>query len=150
MCINYEHATKQFKDSKVKSRLASSTRYVPPLKVRVGILVPVRHEGFYQPFFFCFCGISEWNFTKLACIYQWEKRKSSLGFGDFDPVFKVTRGCGLLKFLQVQYLVPMISLELIVGISPNLHGFIIGRSLKADKILVILTSFSRSQEDFNM
>ena len=33
----------------------------------------------------------------------------------------------------------MIALELMVGISPDLHGFIIETSLKADKILVILT-----------
>ena len=41
----------------------------------------------------------------------------------------------------------MISLEQVDGIPPNLPGCIIGTSLRADKALVALTSFSRSKED---
>ena len=47
-------------------------------------------------------------------------------------------------------LVCTISLKAIDGISPNLHGYIIGTSLRVDLILVTLTSFSRSQEGLNM
>ena len=43
-------------------------------------------------------------------------------------------------------LLPRISLEPVGGISPNLHGYIIGTSLRAVQILVTLTPFSRSQE----
>ena len=43
-----------------------------------------------------------------------------------------------------------ISFEPIDGMPPNLHGTIIGTSFSLDKILVTLTSFSRSQEDFNI
>ena len=34
------------------------------------------------------------------------------------------------------------------GMPPNLHGYIIGTSIKVDEILATLTSFSGSQEDF--
>ena len=44
----------------------------------------------------------------------------------------------------------MISLEPMGGIPPNLQGYIIGTSLRANKIVVTLISFSRSQEDLNM
>ena len=43
-------------------------------------------------------------------------------------------------------LVSTISLESIGGILPDLHGYIIGTSQRADYILVTLTPFSRSQE----
>ena len=46
----------------------------------------------------------------------------------------------------VTLLVPKISLELVAGISPNLHGYIVGTSLRADQILVTLTSIFKSQE----
>ena len=43
-----------------------------------------------------------------------------------------------------------ISLELIGGFSLNIHRCATRTSLRADKILVTLTSFSSSQEDLNM
>ena len=43
--------------------------------------------------------------------------------------------------------VPMIFLEPMGGISPNLHGYLIRISLRADLISVTLTLFLRSQED---
>ena len=43
-----------------------------------------------------------------------------------------------------QILVCMISLESMDGMSPNLHGYIIGTSLRVDTILVTLTVFSKS------
>ena len=44
----------------------------------------------------------------------------------------------------------MISLESVDEIPPNLPGYIIGPSLRADKILVTLTLFSRSKEDLDI
>ena len=84
-----------------------------------------------------------WNFTKLAWIHDWDKFKSWLDFGDLDLIFKVTGGH------KWQFLVPTISLEPMDGISPNLHGYINGTSLRAEYILVTLTSFSRSLEDLD-
>ena len=48
-----------------------------------------------------------------------------------------------------QNLVPTISLEPVDGIPPNLPGYIIGTSLRADQVLVTLTPFSSSQEDLD-
>ena len=44
-------------------------------------------------------------------------------------------------------LVCRISLETIDGFSPNLYRYTTRISIRADKILVTLTAFSRSQED---
>ena len=44
-------------------------------------------------------------------------------------------------------LVPTKSLEPDDGIPPNMPGCIIGISIRADKVLVSLTLYSRSQED---
>ena len=46
-----------------------------------------------------------------------------------------------------QILVPTISLESVDGIPPNLPGCSTGTSLRADWVLVTLTSFSMSQKD---
>ena len=48
---------------------------------------------------------------------------------------------------DLHYIVPMISHEPVDGILPNLPGYIIGASLRADYVLVTLTLLSRSQED---
>ena len=50
----------------------------------------------------------------------------------------------------VLLLVPMLSFELMSGISLNLHGYIVGTNLEANLIFVTLTLFLRSQEDLNM
>lgn len=47
---------------------------------------------------------SEWNFTKLALIYQWDKLKGWLYFDDLAPIFKVTGGLKYVTFsLYSQY-----------------------------------------------
>ena len=51
--------------------------------------------------------------------------------------------------LAQQILVPTISLEPVDGIPPYLPVYIIGTSLRADKVLVTLTLFSRSQDDLH-
>ena len=52
--------------------------------------------------------------------------------------------------VSVPLLVVAISYESVSGISPNLHRHITRTSLRADWILMTLTSFSRSQEDIKM
>ena len=54
-------------------------------------------------------------------------------------------GVGVGVDVGVPELAPMISLEPMNGISPNLHGYISGTGLKARRVLMTLTSFSRSQ-----
>ena len=54
-----------------------------------------------------------------------------------------------LPYFQGQKLVCRISLEFMDGFSPNVHRCTTWTSLRADYILVTLTSFSRSQEDLN-
>ena len=43
-----------------------------------------------------------------------------------------------------------ISLELVHGIPQNFPGYIGGSSIRADKVLVTLTSFLRSQDDLGI
>ena len=87
---------------------------------------------------------SWWNSTKFVWIYHWNKLKSWLGFGDLDLIFKVTGG------FRWQITIPTISLEPFDRIPPNLPGYIIGTRLKADQVLVTLTTFSRSQQDLDI
>ena len=48
---------------------------------------------------------SDWNFTKLAWIYHWDKLKSWLDFGDLDLIFKVFEGLKYVKnSLKLVYL----------------------------------------------
>ena len=131
-----------------------SPHYVSPPKVRGDILVWVRIMlvsalGLVSASAWQICAhniswISWWNSTKLIWIYHWDKLKSWLGFGDLVFIFKVTVG------FRWQFLVPKISLEPGDGIPPNLPGYIIGSSLRAGYVLVTLTSFSRSQEDWDI
>ena len=44
--------------------------------------------------------ISGSNLTKLALIHHWDKAKKLIRFGDFDPIFKVTGGLGLLNCVR--------------------------------------------------
>ena len=67
------------------------------------------------------------DFFKLASIYRGDKLKSLLDFGDLDLIFKV-----------------IASFEPVDGFSSNLQQYITVTSLRADKILVTLTPFSRS------
>ena len=38
-----------------------------------------------------------WILIKLVHLYCWDRDKNWLDFGDFDPIFKVTRGLRLLE-----------------------------------------------------
>ena len=65
----------------------------------------------------------------------------------FDPIFKVTGGLRqliLLCWFSVTIFVCVISLEPMVGILPNLHGYIMETSLRVDKILGTLNHFKRA------
>ena len=77
--------------------------------------------------------INGWDSTKFAWAHHWNKPKSWLSFGDFDPIFKVTGGLRL-KFSASawQILICTISLEPMDGMSLNLQGYIIGTSLRVD------------------
>ena len=50
----------------------------------------------------------------------------------------------------LQIVAVMVSLETVNGIPANLHGHIIGTSLRVCQILVTLASFSKAQEDLNV
>ena len=58
-----------------------------------------RRNSLYPPYHHIFW-ISGWNFTILSWIHHWDKPKGWLGFGDLDPIFKVTGGLRLFILLR--------------------------------------------------
>ena len=110
-----------------------------PCRVSVGVVVGV---GVTNSCTRDISWTSWWNSTNFAWIYYCGKLKSWLAFSDLELVFKVTGG------FKWQILVPKISHEPVDGIPQNLPSYIIWASLRADYVLLTLTSFSRFSERF--
>ena len=88
------------------------------------------------------------DLTKFAWMWHWYIKKSWLGFGDNDLIFKVTAGLTLPNLSQ-KMLLCTVSHELVGRFQPDLHGYNIGIWWRADYVLVTLTYFSRSLQDLN-